>query len=140
MNRIKQFGRWLNQTSAHPRDMSETKQAIHRIITTYNSTGQKHGLSQSWRKDGTKKDSIVYTNGDMTEVRTYYTDGSQRMWEKYKNDKLWSGVYHGPDGKKTGVVKKGNGECVLFGEDGKYASRRVYKNGVKVEEEWLEEE
>jgi len=103
----------------------------------YNSSGQKHGLSEEWREDGTRKDSIVYDNGDIIEYREYYENGKLRrhVYQKPVNRDI-NAVYYDPKGKKVGEVKNGKGTYISYSEDGKSA-RRVYMENdevIKIEE------
>jgi antitoxin component YwqK of YwqJK toxin-antitoxin module len=107
-------------------------------IINYNNSGKKHGLYETWREDGTRKDSIVYDNGKMIEVREYFVDGKERMWEEYKRGEkllLWNALYHDRSGKICGKVIKGDGEYILYDENGKYPSRSVISKGVTIKEE-----
>jgi antitoxin component YwqK of YwqJK toxin-antitoxin module len=44
-------------------------------ILNYDTLGQKHGLCETWREDGTRRDSTVYKNGQYVEARDYYANG-----------------------------------------------------------------
>jgi len=106
-------------------------------ITRLNDSGQKHGLSEKWREDGTRKDSIVYKNGDIIEVRRYFKNGKLH-YHKYQKpvNRDINAVYYDPKGKKVGEVKNGKGTYISYSEDGKSA-RRVYMENdevIKIEE------
>ncbi|HEX3025164.1 MAG TPA: hypothetical protein VHP12_08130, partial [Chitinophagaceae bacterium] len=60
----------------------------------YNESGQKHGLCETCREDGTRKDSTVYENGIIIETRQYYNNGLLRYWtKKCKNEIRQEAVY-----------------------------------------------
>jgi antitoxin component YwqK of YwqJK toxin-antitoxin module len=106
--------------------------------THYNDSGKKHGLYETWHEDGTRKDSIVYDNGKMIEVREYFVDGKERMWEEYKKGEkllLWNAIYHDRTGKVCGKVTNGEGEYILYDENGKYPSKTTISKGITVKEE-----
>jgi hypothetical protein len=48
---------------------------------------------------------------------------------------LWNALYHDRSGKICGKVIKGDGEYILYDENGKYPSRSVISKGVTIKEE-----
>lgn len=99
---------------------------------THFHLGQKHGLSESWREDGTRKDSTVYDMGEIVEIREYYASGSIRYWAKYPEGRLKWANYYTPEGKPSGKIRKGSGKCVLYSEDGQIRLFREYRDGKEV--------
>jgi antitoxin component YwqK of YwqJK toxin-antitoxin module len=107
-----------------------------RAFIHYNDFGEKHGLSEEWREDGTRKDSTVYDNGDIIEFREYYKNGKLLTHRTQKPvNKDISGVYYDPNGKKTGEINNGNGVVVIYSEDGKSARRFYFENDEVVKHE-----
>lgn len=108
-------------------------------IIRYNDSGKKHGLSEEWREDGTRKDSTVYENGDIIEFRDYYENGKLLTHRTQKPvNKDINGVYYDPRGKKTGEIKNGNGVALIYSEDGKSARRVYFENDEVVKSEEVE--
>ena|SRR5690554_3594016 len=104
-------------------------------FTNYNDSGQKHGLCESWREDGTRKDSIVYHNGSIKEIRAYYQNGKPRYWVKninIYNSKKIEASYYDTTGKICGRIRDGNGTYILFSDDAKERWIETYKNGEEV--------
>jgi len=98
-------------------------------VTHFNDSGKKHGLSERWREDGTRKDSIVYDNGDVVEVRRYYDNGKLRYYKRQKAvNRDINAVYYDPHGKKCGEVKNGTGTYISYSDDGKSARRVYFEN------------
>ena len=102
-------------------------------FTHYNSSGKKHGLCETWRKDGTRKDSVVYNNGVSISGRYYYNTGKIRYSEKYDEDLTIHGIYYDPKGKIVSRLKDGNGVKIIFGEDGSEAYKYNYNKGNLVD-------
>lgn len=100
-------------------------------IINYNTSGHKHGLSQHWREDGTKKDSIIYRNDSLVVEYQYFLNGKLRHYAKYDlHENLDTLLCYHPDGGRTmGEVIKGNGSVFHFSEDGKEAFLFKYENG-----------
>lgn len=109
------------------------KKGIPKSFTNYNSTGKKHGLCETWRKDGTRKDSVVYENGEIVTGRYYFENGKIRFTSKWKNGLKIEMVSYYPSGKKCGEIKSGTGEIKLFVEDGTKSFQYIYKNGKRVD-------
>ena len=110
-------------------------------ITHYNSSGQKHGLSEEWREDGTRKDSIVYDNGDIIEVRRYFENGKLH-YHKYQKpvNRDINAVYYDPKCKKAGEIKNGTGVFIDYSPDGKSAEKVYMENDEVVKIEKIEME
>jgi antitoxin component YwqK of YwqJK toxin-antitoxin module len=101
----------------------------------YNDQGKKNGLEESWHEDGTRKDSIVNDNGNITEIRAYFNSGKVRYWIKKmdpNSGKKETGVFYDPKGKICGEIKKGNGTYILWSEDTKERWIETYKDGEEV--------
>lgn len=109
--------------------------------THYNDAGKKHGLFETWRKDGTRIDSIVYNNGKMIEIREYFVNGKERVWEEYKKTDsssfLINAVYHDLNGKISGKVVNGEGEYIVHDENGRPVFKKVVSKGIRMKEEDL---
>ena len=108
-----------------------------RGVSRSNDSGKRHGLSEQWREDGTRKDSIVYDDGLIIEARYYYTSGKLRQHlKKGRDEDVFSAVYFCPKGKKVGKVKKGTGTFIDYTEDGSLPEKVYMKNGkvTKVED------
>jgi|SRR5690554_3576857 len=106
-----------------------------KVLENYNDSGQKHGLCESWREDGTRKDSIVYHNGSIKEIRAYYQNGKPRYWVKninIYNSKKIEASYYDTTGKICGRIRDGNGTYILFSDDAKERWIETYKNGEEV--------
>jgi len=104
-------------------------------LINYNDSGQKHGLCEYWREDGTRKDSIVYHNGSIKEIRAYYQNGTPRYWVKninIYNGKKIEASYYDTTGKICGRIRDGNGTYILFSDDAKERWIETYKNGEEV--------
>ena len=99
----------------------------------YNSSGKKHGLCETWRKDGTRKDSVVYSKGNIVESKQYFKTGSIRYITKYKGSTIIKAIYYSPTGEIIGKIVNGNGIVSIYGEDGISSSKFEYKNG-----QWLD--
>jgi antitoxin component YwqK of YwqJK toxin-antitoxin module len=100
----------------------------------YNTNGKKHGLCETWREDGTRKDSTVYRNDTIVEEREYFTSGKVRQWFKNcQNAHFDEAYFYHPNGKSAGKVLKGNGIVTGYTEtaDRKFTDR--YENGKLVE-------
>lgn len=126
-------------------------------ILNYNNEGKKHGLCESWREDGTRKDSIVYNSGEIIEERVYFDNGQPRIWAKYsgviknviehfpdssKLDKNFNpvinAVYFAPkSGKVIATVKNGSGRAIYYSEDGNSRFFCEYKNGEPISQREL---
>lgn len=105
----------------------------------YNDSGKKHGLSETWREDGTRKDSTVYVNGDIVEVCRYYNNGKLRYHKKQKPvNRNINAVYYDPQGKKCGEVKNGTGTYISYSDDGTSARRVYFENDDVVKSEEVE--
>jgi antitoxin component YwqK of YwqJK toxin-antitoxin module len=101
-------------------------------IENYNSSGQKHGLCESWREDGTRKDSMVYENGTIVEERQYFLYGAIRAHAVYKNKLMVSAESYAPDGKLMGKIEKGAGYIIMFSEDSNRRYKVEYKDGKEI--------
>jgi antitoxin component YwqK of YwqJK toxin-antitoxin module len=100
----------------------------------FNSQGKKHGLCETWREDGTRKDSTVYRNDTIIEEREYFTSGKVRQWfKKCLNAHFVEAYFYHPDGTSAGKIVKGNGIVTGYTEtaDRKFIDR--YENGSLVE-------
>ncbi len=96
----------------------------------FNDSGQLHGLSEEWRQDGSRKDSIVYEFGEIIEARSYFENGKVRFHLKQKpGAQVFSAIYYDPSGKKTGEVKRGNGTYISYSPDGTTANRVKMEKG-----------
>ena len=112
---------------------NKPKQFIH-----YNDTGKKHGLSETWREDGTRKDSVVYDNGTIISARYYFNNGEVRQFASKCEDNLtFEAVFYDSSGKKTGEVKNGNGKYIIYAEDGSIPALEFVKEGKVVSSEEL---
>lgn len=112
------------------------RNGVKKTRTHHNDSGQKHGLSETWREDGTRKDSIVYDNGDIVEVRRYYNNGKLLYHKKQKPvNKDINAVYYDPKGRECGEVKNGTGTFILYSDDGKSARRFFLKDDEVVKHE-----
>ena len=108
-------------------------------VTHYNDLGKKHGLYETWREDGTRKDSIMYENGKMVEIRAYFVNGKERTWEEYRKTDtssfLVNAVYRDFTGKISGKVVKGEGEYIVYAENGRPVVREWVSKGIRIKEE-----
>ncbi len=96
----------------------------------YNNAGKKHGLCETWFKNGARQDSVVYKNGVTIIAKHYYTNGKVRYYKsKCKNAFTYEAVFYNPSGKKTGEVKNGNGKYIIYAEDGSIPALEVVKDG-----------
>lgn len=107
-------------------------------VVNYDSTGERHGLYQEWREDGTRKDSLVYHHGKIIEERRYFENGQLGHWIKYKNGKLMYADHYTPEGKPAGKIRNGSGKVILISEDGDMRWLEVFKAGQKVKSRNLE--
>jgi antitoxin component YwqK of YwqJK toxin-antitoxin module len=126
----------------------------HKIRTKqfFNENNKKHGLCESWREDGTRKDSTVFKDGNTIEAREYYLTGKPRYWERYKGVEVTT-IEKFPDGStldnvhnpiiegtyydlKTGKILtkiiNGNGKAIYFAEDGTNPDTCIIQNGARV--------
>jgi antitoxin component YwqK of YwqJK toxin-antitoxin module len=104
-----------------------------KTIAHYDNEGRKHGLSQTWREDGTRKDSTVFKNDTIVETRQYFNSGMLRYWSKdCRDDYRRDAVFFAPDGTISGEITGGNGTYVLYAEDGKTRYFREYKDGKEI--------
>ena len=104
-------------------------------VAVYNNSGKKHGLSETWNEDGTRKDSTVWDNGNIIELRTYFYNGKVRYWIKKVDSttvKTLEAVYYDIDGKKCGEVKNGNGTFISWADDASRGWLKTYKDGEEV--------
>lgn len=101
-------------------------------ITYYNAIGQKHGLCENWREDGTRRDSTVFENGKYVEERQYYTNGNIRHFNKYKNGVFWESYAWSPNGKPLEIIHNGTGKGTNYSEDGKTRYLREFKDGKEI--------
>ncbi|NLW30451.1 MAG: hypothetical protein GXY77_03240 [Fibrobacter sp.] len=112
-----------------------------KILENYNDSGQKHGLCEYWREDGARKDSIVYHNGNIIELRAYFLNGKVRHWiKKVDKDsyKTLEAFYYDTSGAVCGEIKNGNGTYILWSDDAKERWIETYKNGEEVASRKLE--
>jgi len=109
------------------------KKGTPKNITRYSSSGEKHGLCESWFENGNRKDSVVYDNGVSVSSRYYYKTGKIRYTEKYRGDLIIQGVYYDPKGKIVSKVKNGNGVATIFDEDGSNQDKYNLKAGKRVD-------
>ena len=109
-----------------------------RRVSHFDNYGNRHGLSETWRKDGTRRDSIMYHNGDMVELREYFSDGTVRHFLVDEDGLLETAVFYDPQGNVTGKVVNGNGTVISYSEDATIKRREVYEDGVRVFLERLE--
>ncbi|KMQ49590.1 hypothetical protein CHISP_3493 [Chitinispirillum alkaliphilum] len=107
-------------------------------IAHFNDKGQRHGLRETWREDGTRIDSTMYEDGNIIEIREYFYNGNIRQFMKDKEGKLYSAIFYDPKGKVTGRIEKGTGKSIGFSEDGKQRWLDVYENGRRVDSRELE--
>jgi antitoxin component YwqK of YwqJK toxin-antitoxin module len=111
-------------------------------LIRYDSLGRKHGLSEEWREDGTRKDSTVYEQGNIIEIRTYFTTGKLRYWvskfDRSTGFKKLEAAYYDPAGKKCGEIKNGNGTYILWSDDAKERWLETYTNGEETASRKLE--
>jgi antitoxin component YwqK of YwqJK toxin-antitoxin module len=99
----------------------------------YNNSGKKHGLCETWREDGTRKDSVVYNNGTIVSARYYFDNGKVRQYAaKCKDALTYEAVFYAPQGNITGEVKDGNGTYIIYAEDGTIPAEKIVKNGKVV--------
>lgn len=103
------------------------------VLARYNNAGKKDGLSETWREDGTRKDSTVYDNGEIIEIREYYTTGQVRYWAEYPDGTWRNAKMFTPDGKPCGQIEDGNGSVILYTDDGSRRYLRTYAGGKRVE-------
>lgn len=101
-------------------------------INNYNESGQKHGLCENWREDGTRRDSTVFENGKYVEERQYYTNGNIRHFNKYKNGVFWESYAWSPNGKPLEIIHNGTGKGTNYSEDGKTRYLREFKDGKEI--------
>jgi len=102
-------------------------------LTSYDSLGRRQGLRQTWREDGTRKDSVVFKDDNIAEIREYFNNGTIRLFEKYTGlDVVDTGVYFAPDGKNKSFVSKGNGQVLIFGEERKECFAAEFKDGKQL--------
>jgi antitoxin component YwqK of YwqJK toxin-antitoxin module len=125
-----------NKCSGSPCGNSKSwyKGGILQSILNFNSQGKKHGLCESWREDGTRKDSTVYRNDTIIEEREYFTSGKVRQWfKKCLDARFVEAYFYHPDGTSAGKIVKGNGIVTGYTEtaDRKFIDR--YENGSLVE-------
>ncbi|NLW32024.1 MAG: hypothetical protein GXY77_11275 [Fibrobacter sp.] len=112
-----------------------------KYIHYYNDSGQKHGLCESWREDGTRKDSIVYHNGNIIELRAYFLNGKVRHWiKKVDKDsyKTLEAFYYDTSGAVCGEVKNGNGNFISWSDNYENRWLKSYKDGEEVASRELE--
>jgi len=95
----------------------------------YNDSGQKHGLSETWREDGTRKDSTVFENGKFVVARQYFLDGKINTISKFKDGKFWEITSFSPEGDTVGFVTNGTGLDSGYAADGKSRYITKYRDG-----------
>lgn len=98
----------------------------------YNSIGEKYGLSETWREDGTRIDSTLYDGGKIVESREYFLSGKPRYRAWYVDGKIDKGQFFSPTGKVCGTLKNGTGKVVIYGERGEKQFQVEYKDGKEV--------
>jgi len=124
------------------------------IIEHYNDSGKKHGLCETWREDGTRRDSVVYNNGEFVEERVYFANGNVRYHLVY-GDKVkvrrvcYAGsidtldeltvanatFYSFKNGKILSSIKKGKGLATWCDSIGNNCSTETYLWGIEIETE-----
>jgi len=109
------------------------KKGTLKSITRYNSSGQKHGLCETWYENGNRKDSVVYDNGKIVEARYYFRNGKLRYTAKWHDSLKIEMVTFYPDGRKCSELKSGTGEIKLFIEDGTKSYQYKYKDGRRID-------
>ncbi|MDG5816506.1 hypothetical protein QA601_15520 [Chitinispirillales bacterium ANBcel5] len=107
-------------------------------IDTYNNEGQRHGLRETWREDGTRKDSIVYDNGEIIELRTYFLNGKVRNWTRVKDGRQDSVIFYDPEGNITGKIENGSGKAIRYSEDTTIRWFEVFEDGFRIDSRELE--
>lgn len=132
-----------NMCNGNPCKIAEAyyKNRNRKYIHKYNDSGQKHGLCESWREDGNRKDSIVYHNGDIIELRAYFLNGKVRHWiKKVDKDsyKTLEAFYYDTSGAVCGEVKNGNGNFISWSDNYENRWLKSYKNGEEVASRELE--
>ncbi|MDG5816504.1 hypothetical protein QA601_15510 [Chitinispirillales bacterium ANBcel5] len=107
-------------------------------IIRYNENWQRHGLRETWREDGTRKDSIVYDNGEIIELRTYFLNGKVRNWTKVKDGRQDSVIFYDPEGNITGKIENGSGKAIRYSEDTTIRWFEVFEDGFRIDSRELE--
>jgi antitoxin component YwqK of YwqJK toxin-antitoxin module len=102
-------------------------------FTRYNSSGEKHGLCESWFENGNRKDSVVYDNGVSVSGRYYYDTGKIRYLENYKGNLTIHGIYYDPKGNIVSRINNGNGVATIFDENGSKPDEYNFKDGKRID-------
>ena len=102
-------------------------------ITHFNNQGQRHGLRETWREDGTRIDSTRYENGRIVEIREYFYYGSIRQFMRDEDGALDSAAFYDPEGNITGKIINGTGKAIGYSEDGNKRWFDSYENGVRID-------
>lgn len=107
-------------------------------IVNYSGRMNKHGLSQSWRKDGSRKDSTVYRDGEITETREYFASGKIRYWAVYEDGLIKNADFYTPQGELSGKIRNGTGTYIIYSGDGNTRYLDEFKDGKEVNSRRLE--
>jgi len=102
---------------------------------TYNSSGQKHGLSRTWRENGTLQDSSIYESGIRIEEYATFFNGSPRLHLRLRPGDTYSivsGTTWSPAKKKSGVISGGSGSIVRYFENPDTLFEETWLNGVQI--------